>query len=128
MMSAPFNPPRQVQQTSVHLVGDAAQVGLGATDSDLQSTHGSSTCANTANGARAPTEQAPQPAQPPEAATEAASTGLKAGAKAGSKQTKLPPVALLSQFTQDFCIAAASEDEGGRWWKYEGKRNSTQRR
>ena len=120
MMSAPFNPPRQAQQTSVHLVDDTAQAR--AADSELQSNHDGSTSGDAANDARAATGQPPQPAQPPEAAKEPASTGNKAGAKAGSKQTKLPPVALLSQFTKDFCIASASEDEGGRWWKCEGKR------
>jgi hypothetical protein len=120
MMSAQFNPPRQVNQTSVHLVGGAAQGGVA--DSDSNGHHQSSACANAANEAHESADQAPQAAQPPDAAKEAASTGVKVGVKAGSKNTKLPPVAQLSQFTQDFCIAAASEDEGGRWWKYEGMR------
>ena len=120
MMSAQFNPPRQVNQTSVHLVGGAAQGGVA--DSDSNGHQQSSACANAANEARESADQAPQAAQPPDAAKEAASTGVKVGVKAGSKNTKLPPVAQLSQFTQDFCIAAASEDEGGRWWKYEGMR------
>ena len=118
MMTTQFNLPRQVNQTGIHLVGDAAQV-RGA-DSDLHSHHQSSTCANAADEAHKLAEQAPQAAQPPEVAKEAALTGTKVGTKAQSKNTKLPPVALLSQFMQDFCIAAAAEDEGGRWWKYEG--------
>ena len=120
-MSAPFHPPRQAHHTGVHLVdGAAAQAGVAGPE--LQRGRGGSTSGNAANDARATTEEPPQPPQPPEAAQEAATTGNEAGAKAGSIQTKLPPAALLTLLTGDFCIAAASEDEGGRWWKYEGKR------